>query len=151
MHNDGIMNKMRMKNFLLVVLVMITVAAGAQSETDKLTAVVKEFHRSLTIGRTTTIDQHTDKALLYGHSNGWVETKAELIKNIQTGYMNYTRYDEDSLEVVMNDNMANVRFIANVSVAMNGTPGLFRLRVLEVWVKKSKRWILFGRQATRIM
>lgn len=100
-------------------------------------------------GNTVSINQQTDKALTYGHSNGWVETKTDLIKNLETGYMNYNSYKEDSLQVMMNGTMANVRFVADIAATLNGKDGNFHLKVLEVWVRKGKRWLLFARQAVR--
>ena len=50
----------------------------------------------------------------------------------------------------MNDNMANVRFIADITASLEGTTvNNYHLKVLEVWVRKSKRWVLFARQAVK--
>ena len=95
------------------------------------------------------INQQTDKALSYGHSNGWVETKKELIEHLETGYMGYNSFREDSIKVEVNGNMAHARFIADINATMSGKEFTFKLRVLEVWVKKGKRWVLFARQAVR--
>lgn len=121
----------------------------AQTEEEKLVTAVKAFHQALVRGNTVSINQQSDKALSYGHSNGWVETKNELMKNLETGYMKYNSYREDSLQVTMNGNLANVRFVAEIMAALNGNNGHFRLKVLEVWVKKGKRWVLFARQAVK--
>ena len=100
---------------------------------------VKEFHQALVAKNTVSINQQTDKALSYGHSNGWIETKADMIKDLETGVISYQGFKEDSMTVTMNGNMANVRFLAEVSATLKGTASTFRLKVLEVWVKKSKR------------
>jgi hypothetical protein len=98
---------------------------------------------------TTSINQQTDKALSYGHSNGWVETKADVIKDLETGYLVYHSYKEDSLNITINESMANARFVADISATMNGNTNTIHLKVLEVWVKKGKRWLLFARQGVR--
>ena len=98
---------------------------------------------------TVSINQQTDKALSYGHSNGWIETKAEMIKNLETGYISYHSFKEDSITVVMNNNMASVRFVADINVTLKGATNSYHLKVLEVWVKKGKRWVLFARQAVK--
>ena len=95
------------------------------------------------------INQQTDKVLSYGHSNGWVETKTDMIKNLETGYMNYNSIKEDSVQIMINGTMANVRFVADINATLNGNTNSFHLKVLEVWVKKSKRWVLFARQAVK--
>jgi hypothetical protein len=128
---------------------LITGLLEAQSDTEKLTTTVKEFHQALVKRNTGSINQQTDKALSYGHSNGWVENKTDLLKNLETGYMSYLDYKEDSVNVVVNGNVAHARFIADISARLNGNEANFHLKVLEVWVKKGKRWLLFARQAIR--
>ena len=138
-----------MKKLLVIALLLTAVVAGAQTEEAKLATTIKEFHQALVKGNTVSINQQTDKVLSYGHSNGWVETKNELIKNLETGYMKYNSYKEDSLQVMINGNMAHARFVADITATLNGKEGNFHLKVLEVWVKKGKRWLLFARQAVR--
>lgn len=135
------------KAFIIVLFFGLT--ATAQTDEQKLVTTLKEFHQALVNGNTVSINQQTDKVLSYGHSNGWVETKNELIKNLETGYMKYFSYREDSLQVSLNGTMANVRFVADINVSLNGVNGTYHLKVLEVWVRKGKRWVLFARQAVR--
>lgn len=137
------------KVFATIILSFFVVFSNAQTETEKLTKTLKEFHQALVSKNIISVNQQTDKALSYGHSNGWVETKSDMLKNIETGYLDYKEFKEDSLNISMNDNMANARFIADINVTLNGKPGNYHLKVLEVWVKKGKRWVLFARQAVR--
>jgi hypothetical protein len=123
--------------------------ASAQTDEEKLITTVKEFHRALVNKNTVSINQQTDKALSYGHSNGWVENKTDIIKDLETGYISYQAFKEDSVSVLINGNMANVRFIADITATMKATTTTFHLKVLEVWVKKGKRWVLFARQAVK--
>jgi len=138
-----------MRGTLSVLLLFAFVYGYAQTEEQKLTTAIKEFHQALVNKNTTSINQQTDKALSYGHSNGWVETKADVIKDLETGYIVYHSYKEDSLNITMDGTMANARFVADISATLRGNTTNFHLKVLEVWVKKGKRWILFARQAVR--
>ena len=126
------------------------IACAQSSDEEKLTITVKEFHQALVKRNTVSINQQTDRALSYGHSNGWVETKEDLIKDLETGHISYQKINEDSISILMNGDMANVRFLADISATMKGTSSSFKLRVLEVWIKKSKRWLLFARQAVKV-
>ena len=139
----------KMKYAIVVVLLLHSLAAAAQTDEEKLTVTVKEFHQALVNKNTVSINQQTDKALSFGHSNGWVETKADLIKDLETGYISYGEIKEDSITVAMNGNLASVRFKADITVTMKGATSNVKLRVLEVWVKKSNRWMLFARQAVK--
>lgn len=138
---------------LITILFLLTVSfsfAQQAAEEEKLTTTLKEFHQALVTKNTVSINQQTDKALSYGHSNGWVQTKADLIKDFETGKISYQSYKEDSITVTINGTMANVRFIADIEATVYGTQKTnFHLKVYEVWVKKGKRWLLFGRQAVK--
>ena len=138
-----------LKKIVIIVLLLGSVVVHAQTNEEKLTVTLKEFHQALVKKNTVSINQQTDKALSYGHSNAWVETKTEMIKNLETNYINYHSYKEDSLKVIINGNMANARFVADIAVTLNGNKGNYHLNVLEVWVKKGKRWLLFARQAVK--
>lgn len=138
-----------MRGTLSLLLLFAFVVGNAQTEEQKLTTAIKEFHQALVNKNTTSINQQTDKALSYGHSNGWVETKADVIKDLETGYIVYHSYKEDSLNITMNGIMANARFVADISATLRGNTTTFHLKVLEVWVKKGKRWLLFARQAVK--
>jgi hypothetical protein len=138
-----------MKFLITVVLLSVSFIGLSQTDEEKLTATVKEFHQALVNKNTISINQQTDKALSYGHSNGWVQTKADVIKDLETGYISYGVIKEDSITVAINGNMGNVRFLADITATMKGTISNFKLKVLEVWVKKSNRWVLFARQAVK--
>lgn len=140
-----------MKKFFLILLISFATAelSAQQTPEEKLIATVKEFHQALVNKNTISINQQTDKALSYGHSNGWVETKADVIKDLETGYISYQEIKEDSITAVINGNMANVRFLAAITAKMKETTNHFKLRVLEVWVRKGNRWLLFARQAVK--
>lgn len=125
------------------------IVAAAQTDEQKVTTTLKEFHQALVNKNTVSINQQTDKALSYGHSNGWVETKTDMINNLEKGYMRYNSYKEDSIAVTINGNMANARFVADIKATLNGKDGVYHLKVLEVWVRKGKRWVLFARQAVK--
>jgi len=138
-----------LKRSLTILFLFVAAGCFAQTDEEKLAVTLKEFHQSLVKKNTVSINQQTDKMLSYGHSNGWVETKAEMIRNLETGYISYQGYKEDSMMVAMNGNMANVRFVADITATMKGTASIYHLKVLEVWVKKGKRWVLFARQAVK--
>jgi hypothetical protein len=138
-----------MKFLITAILLFVSFVGVAQTDEEKLIATVKEFHQALVNKNTVSINQQTDKALSFGHSNGWVQTKTDVIKDLETGYLTYGEIKEDSIAVGMNGNLANVRFKADITATLKGSTNSVKLRVLEVWVKKSNRWLLFARQAVK--
>lgn len=141
-----------MKFILTILSSLFFAGVFAQTVEDaKLITTVKEFHQALVTKNTVSLNQQTDKALSYGHSNGWVQSKKDLIKDFERGFISYQSFKEDSITVLINDNVANVRFVADIKATLGGitTVNNYNLKVLEVWVKKGKRWVLFARQAVK--
>ena len=138
-----------MKGILSFLLLISFVLTNAQTEETKLITAMKEFHQALVEKNTVSINQQTEKALSYGHSNGWVQTKTDLLKDFETGLISYQSYKEDSVQVSLSGKVANVRFIADINATLRGKSNSYHLNVLEVWVKKGNRWLLFARQAVK--
>jgi hypothetical protein len=135
---------------ITILLLSVSSFCLAQTDEEKLTATINEFHQALVNKNTVSINQQTDKALSYGHSNGWIQTKNDVINDLENGKISYHSFKEDSITILINDKMANVRFVADINAAFRGIDvNNFHLRVLEVWVKKGKRWVLFARQAVK--
>lgn len=139
-----------MKYIFTILFLSLSICVVAQTaDEQKLLTTVKEFHQALVNKNTISINQQTDKALSYGHSNGWVETKTDMIKNLETNYISYQSFKEDSIKVSSNGNIANVRFLAAIEASLKDSRITYNLKVLEVWVKKGKRWFLFARQSVK--
>ena len=136
-----------MRSLLVITVLLCGIIASGQD--NKLETTIRVFHKALVEKNMTSISQLTDSELSYGHSNGWVESRADFIKNLETGYMVYSTFREDSMAVTMNGNVAHARFIADINAVRDGKEGVFHLKVLEIWIKKKNRWILFARQAVK--
>lgn len=138
-----------MRSSLFILFLFSFAAVHAQTEEEKLIRTMKEFHQALVQKNIASINQQTDKALTYGHSNGWVETRTDVINDLETGVISYETFKEDSISVTVNGSMANIRFIADIDAILRGNKSSHHLKVLEVWVKKDEKWLLFARQAVK--
>ena len=49
--------------------------------------------------------------------DGW-KHKADVIIDLETGYLVYHSYKEDSLNITINESVANVRFVADISATI---------------------------------
>ncbi len=136
-----------MRFFPIISLLFTSWIAIAQKDEEKVLHQLKGFHEAL-IKDKLLVPQYLDDSLTYGHSNGWVETKTNLINNLGNK-ITYHSIKEDSINVVVNNKIAHARFIAIIDATMDGKPNQFRLKVMEVWVKNKKKWKLFARQAIR--
>ena len=107
-----------------------------------------EFYKQLTAN--SGIEGFLDDSLSYGHSNGWIETKADFLENLGSKLV-YHSVSEDSLRITVHGNIAHARFVGDFNVSLNGKRNTYHLRVLEVWVKSGNLWKLFARQAIRMI
>ena len=135
------------KLFFLLLLSVAVTAAFAQKEV--VTSTLKQFHQAMT-GKNFDTESYLHQDLSYGHSNGWVQSKNEFLKDTKTGYLVYHSYSEDSLNVVVNNNIAYARFKADIESTRDGTKTMNHLKVVEVWVKEKNKWKIFVRQAIRL-
>lgn len=120
--------------------------AIAQQDTDVVQRM-KEFHELMVKG-SSSVKQYLDDSLSYGHSNGWIENKKDFISDLGTR-IDYHSIKEDSINAGVNGKVAHIRFIGVFDATLDGKQNQFRLRVLEIWVKKKKGWKIFARQAVR--
>ncbi len=135
-----------MKTIFTLLVLCSFVVASAQTEEAKVIKASKEFHKALVEHNKVSIIQSTDKALSYGHSNGWIQNKNDMTADYESGRLSYQSITEDSVTATINGNMASVRFNGVYVATNSGVQSTNPLKVLEVWVKKGNRWILFSRQ-----
>lgn len=85
-----------------------------------------------------------------GHSNGLVESKAELLQHLQSGYLKYSNIAETgSPEMQFVGQVATVRRVIKAKGSLQNTAFDVTLQVLEVWLLTDGNWQLLGRQSIR--
>lgn len=135
-----------MKRILFIITLFVSVQACAQA--DKVIGNMKRFHE-LIVEKKFYFDQYIHKDLSYGHSNGWVENSEEFAGNLRKNVITYHSFKEDSVTAAVDKKVAHIRFIADIEVTLRGVRSAHKLRVLEIWVRKGRSWLLFARQAVR--
>jgi hypothetical protein len=112
------------------------------------------FHGALVRKDMRVLAVTTSKELRYQHSNGWVETQAEQFHNLETGYLIYHRFLEDSVVVnIRSSKLATVRFQATIEVSLQGKRNTYHLLVEEDWRRHrggSNHWSIYARRATKL-
>ncbi|MES2647526.1 MAG: nuclear transport factor 2 family protein [Bacteroidota bacterium] len=134
-----------MKYLLIITLLMSQLAFGQEPGIENIS---KSFHRML-VSNDSSLAGILDSNVSYGHSNGWVETKQDILRNLASGQMKYVDIKEDSFTASIDNDLAHIRFVALLTYALDGKETTIRLKVLEVWRKKKGNWLLYARQATR--
>ena len=143
-----------MRQACLVVLfaVVLFPAKAAKRSEEGLVQVVVAFDRALEQKDTVRLKELLGTQLRYGHSNGWIETKSELLANLYNGKLTYKsiKLNGKNPSVVIEGKTGLVREEVTVDILYDGKPVNMKLSVLQVWVFRKGTWRLIGRQSTKV-
>jgi hypothetical protein len=137
-----------MKTVLSLLFFLITLTAGAQTEFLKQ-AVVK-LDVALVKKDTVVLNQVLHNELTYGHSNGWIETKRDVISDLVAGKLVYKKIKTKEQQWKTGKDWATLRTKTEIEYVMDGKEGSLELHVLQVWLKTNKGWQLLARQSTKM-
>lgn len=113
-------------------------------------SAVAELDRALLNKDTTYLKNLIDDRATYGHSNGWIETKSDVVNDLYNGKLTYQQIKTTEVKVEYNRKLAIVRTKADVDVLVNNAPVHVKLSILQVWRMRHKRWELIARQSAKI-
>ncbi|MBX2956410.1 MAG: nuclear transport factor 2 family protein [Cyclobacteriaceae bacterium] len=91
-----------------------------------------------------------DNDLAYIHSNGWVESKQDVLENLRSGKLVYGDVQIENAKVRLYKSTAIVTGTGKFSGGNNGNTFDLRLLYTEVYVLKNKKWLLVSRHANRL-
>ncbi len=91
-----------------------------------------------------------EKQLVYIHSNGWIETKAEVIADLKSGKLNYLKVNVTEAKARIYKNTAIVNGKGIFNVMLEGKPVEINLLYTEVYINKKNKWQLASRHANKI-
>lgn len=134
----------------LVILLFIYPAASLAQDKASLDKAGAALNEAMVSKDSLNLKKLLHEHLSYGHSNGWVETRQELIANLYNGKLTYNTIKQTREETAIVDGTATVRNIADIDVLLDGKQMNFRLQVLQVWVWNKKSWRLLGRQSVKM-
>lgn len=121
--------------------------AIAKAELEK---AISDFDKALIARDSVALKHLLSNDLLYGHSNGWIENKKELIADLYNGKLIYKSINPKRESLVTEGNTVAVRSNTEIDCVMDGAALSFKLKVLQVWMWKNKHWELFARQSVKM-
>lgn len=130
-------------------LVLCCLNTSAQ-QSQPIISAAKSLHKALIQKDSMQLEELLHPGLSYGHSNGWVETKQEVLNHLLSNYLIYEHIVPDSMYCQVSKKFAIVRFQAVHEVILQGKAIRLNLHVCQVWIKSHKRWKLLARQSTKI-
>ena len=140
-----------MKFIITTCLLFTTLIAAAQVDSVLLKKTMSSLDQALMNKdeKALTLLLHDDVS--FGHSNGWVQTKNDIINDVSGGKLIYNKIENTAVTIVaINSDWATARTNTNAEGSVNGTAFQLKLHILQVWSKGKAGWQLIARQSTKL-
>jgi Domain of unknown function (DUF4440) len=140
-----------MKNLLMIMLLIVCANAYCQTESDKVNQLHNKKFGWLISKNYDSLNWVMDATIKFIHSNGWMQTKKEVIDDLKSGRLNYTAVAVEESSVTLFKNSAVVVGKGNFKGLMPDKSE-FSLNLLytEVYIKSKRHWKLVSRHACKI-
>lgn len=91
-----------------------------------------------------------DERLSFIHSNGWVQTKKELMDDLVSGKLNYVSIEVLNASARLYPKSAVVTGRGKFVATLNGNTNTYELAYTETYVLQKREWKLVSRHASRV-
>ena len=96
------------------------------------------------------LKQVLHKDVNYGHSNGWIQTKNDVLNDFKSGKLVYDKIENTSTLIIgINKKWATVKTSTNAEGIANKAAFKITLHVMQVWMNTKNGWQLYARQSAR--
>jgi hypothetical protein len=142
-----------MKQWFPILLIAVSsgvvVVNGQTPEKDAL-AAVDGWRQGMLHKDKAQLERVLSDALIFGHSDGHTQTKAELIDSVMSGKTNIDAMEFSDTVVRVFGNSAIVRCRIDLTSSGNGKSSMAHVNVLHVLIRGPQGWQLVARQATKL-
>ena len=141
-----------MRKLLLGFIVLFLVNSSfAQVDSIGLKNAMQQLDKALLQKDETVLKSVLHQDLSYGHSNGWVQSKSDVLNDFISGKLTYSKIENNSSAIiVITKEYATVKTDTNAEGAVNGTAFNLKLHIMQFWIKTKKGWQLIARQSTKL-
>jgi len=123
----------------------------AQIDSVGLKNAMQQLDKALLQKDETVLKSVLHKDLSYGHSNGWIQSKSDILNDFKSGKLIYNKIENSSTAIiVINKEYATVKTNTNAEGAVNGTVFKLTLHIMQFWIKTKKGWQLIARQSSKL-
>jgi ketosteroid isomerase-like protein len=142
---------MKKIHVLIIVFLALTFTVYSQTKDEKaVLAAIEEFKKGIIDADKELLGSIAADELVYGHSSGKVQDKAQFIEEIVNSQPDYISIDMADQTIRISGNTAIVRHIYSAETTNNGAPGHVKIGNMMVWQKQHGKWKLLARQAYKL-
>jgi len=131
-------------------LLFVSLLTVAQVDSTGLKTSMQQLDKALLEKNEAVLKQLLHKDLNYGHSNGWIQTKNDVLNDFKSGKLVYNKIENNNAGIInISKKWATVKTSTNAEGTVNGTAFKMTLHVMQVWMNTKKGWQLFARQSAK--
>jgi hypothetical protein len=140
-----------MKKCLLSLVVLFIINDSfAQVDSVGLKNVTQQLDKALLQKDENTLRSVLHKDISFGHSNGWIQSRNDILSDFKNGKLSYTKLENNSSSIVnIGKKYATVKTNTNAEGVVNGTAFKLTLHIMQFWIKTKKGWQLIARQSAK--
>ena len=136
---------------LFVLFLLIAKSSFAQIDSVGLKNAMQQLDKALLQKDENVLKSVLHKDLSFGHSNGWIQTKADILNDFTSGKLTYNKFENNSSAIVtIGKKYATVKTNTNAEGSVSGTAFKLTLHIMQFWVKTKKGWQLIARQSAKL-
>ena len=143
-----------MKKNLLVLFLLLSLPFFSQTKKDKIAHHIIALHQKkfdfMISKQFDSLSLILDADLKYIHSNGWVESKEDLLANLKSDKLVYEKVTVSETKVTLTNHVAIVSGKGLFSVILENQKIEIPLMYSEIYVKKKGKWLLLHRHANKL-
>jgi len=136
--------------FIFLMLLCSVVHAQQPKDTTALKNISHEKFEWLVAKDTVNLKILLDDNLQFIHSNGWIQTRTDMIKDLASGKLNYLKVTVETDTVRLIQNTGIVTGKGTFKVMLDGKEVELKLLYTEVYVLNKKQWKLVQRNACKL-
>ena len=140
-----------MRAVLFVLFLFTTQNSFAQIDTVGLKNAMQQLDKALLQKDETVLKSVLHKDLSYGHSNGWIQSKKDILNDFTSGKLEYNKIENNSSAIIIiTRDYATVKTNTNAEGSINGTAFKLTLHIMQFWIKTKMGWQLIARQSAKL-
>lgn len=139
-----------MKLGFTILLFFISLICFSQND-ESIKKLSMQLEEALIKKDSIVLNQLLHLKVQYGHSNGWVQTKSNILSDIRTGYLVYKKLETKNIIVDGNKKLKTLICKTHAEGEVNKAKFNLNLHVMQVWTKTKKSWQLISRQSAKLV
>lgn len=139
------------RSIIIIFCVACSFHLFAQNESEKGEVMMKLLllKTALVAKDSVTLSKVLADDVTYGHTNGLIQSKAELIHSVMTGEQDYKSIDPTKMNIRIFDKTAVVNMDSRIVLNYNKQSMQIDMKITFVWINKHNDWQLEARQAVK--